>query len=559
MIEEIYIENFAIIEKTRINFTNGLNILTGETGAGKSIIIGALELILGSRANKDLVGIYSDRALVEASISLTEGTYNKLLDKYGISIEESSFIITREIYKSESSVVRLNNRRVSLNLIEDIMKDLINIHGQNENFILNDPKNYVNIIDSFKREEINVLLGDLTNYFKEKQFLLDEIDKIDIPIEELERQIDLLTYQINEIDSINLESIDFNDLENEYRKLINLTSIKKSISIASNLYSGNELQENDIDSLLTKAISEVSKANNNDNSLEIYLKELEGINYQLSDIFAELDNYSMRTEINDERISELDSLFKALEDLKRKYGNDIPKILEYRENIQKDLDDFLNKDSKLNNYKLRVKEVDNKILNKAKELSSIRKNIAKKIEKDILFELQSLNFPNARFHIEIGEKDKVDRMGFDKLDFLISFNLGQELKSLAKVGSGGEISRFMLALKIVMAENDKVSTLIFDEIDTGISGITADRVGEALKDLSKKYQVLLVTHLPQIAVQADTHILIDKYIEDNVTKTGLLKLDNETKIQEIARLIGGMSITNKTIDAAKELLESKRR
>lgn len=559
MIEEIYIENFAIIEKTRINFTNGLNILTGETGAGKSIIIGALELILGSRANKDLVGIYSDRALVEASISLTEGTYNKLLDKYGISIEESSFIITREIYKSESSVVRLNNRRVSLNLIEDIMKDLINIHGQNENFILNDPKNYVNIIDSFKREEINVLLGDLTNHFKEKQFLLDEIDKIDIPIEELERQIDLLTYQINEIDSINLESIDFNDLENEYRKLTNLTSIKKSISIASNLYSGNELQENDIDSLLTKAISEVSKANNNDNSLEIYLKELEGINYQLSDIFAELDNYSMRTEINDERISELDSLFKALEDLKRKYGNDIPKILEYRENIQKDLDDFLNKDSKLNNYKLRVKEVDNKILNKAKELSSIRKNIAKKIEKDILFELQSLNFPNARFHIEIGEKDKVDRMGFDKLDFLISFNLGQELKSLAKVGSGGEISRFMLALKIVMAENDKVSTLIFDEIDTGISGITADRVGEALKDLSKKYQVLLVTHLPQIAVQADTHILIDKYIEDNVTKTGLLKLDNETKIQEIARLIGGMSITNKTIDAAKELLESKRR
>lgn len=559
MIEEIYIENFAIIEKTRINFTNGLNILTGETGAGKSIIIGALELILGSRANKDLVGIYSDRALVEASIILTEGTYNKLLDKYGISIEESSFIITREIYKSESSVVRLNNRRVSLNLIEDIMKDLINIHGQNENFILNDPKNYVNIIDSFKREEINVLLGDLTNYFKEKQFLLDEIDKIDIPIEELERQIDLLTYQINEIDSINLESIDFNDLENEYRKLTNLTSIKKSISIASNLYSGNELQENDIDSLLTKAISEVSKANNNDNSLEIYLKELEGINYQLSDIFAELDNYSMRTEINDERISELDSLFKALEDLKRKYGNDIPKILEYRENIQKDLDDFLNKDSKLNNYKLRVKEVDNKILNKAKELSSIRKNIAKKIEKDILFELQSLNFPNARFHIEIGEKDKVDRMGFDKLDFLISFNLGQELKSLAKVGSGGEISRFMLALKIVMAENDKVSTLIFDEIDTGISGITADRVGEALKDLSKKYQVLLVTHLPQIAVQADTHILIDKYIEDNVTKTGLLKLDNETKIQEIARLIGGMSITNKTIDAAKELLESKRR
>lgn len=559
MIEEIYIENFAIIEKTRINFTNGLNILTGETGAGKSIIIGALELILGSRANKDLVGIYSDRALVEASISLTEGTYNKLLDKYGISIEESSFIITREIYKSESSVVRLNNRRVSLNLIEDIMKDLINIHGQNENFILNDSKNYVNIIDSFKREEINVLLGDLTNHFKEKQFLLDEIDKIDIPIEELERQIDLLTYQINEIDSINLESIDFNDLENEYRKLTNLTSIKKSISIASNLYSGNELQENDIDSLLTKAISEVSKANNNDNSLEIYLKELEGINYQLSDIFAELDNYSMRTEINDERISELDSLFKALEDLKRKYGNHIPKILEYRENIQKDLDDFLNKDSKLNNYKLRVKEVDNKILNKAKELSSIRKNIAKKIEKDILFELQSLNFPNARFHIEIGEKDKVDRMGFDKLDFLISFNLGQELKSLAKVGSGGEISRFMLALKIVMAENDKVSTLIFDEIDTGISGITADRVGEALKDLSKKYQVLLVTHLPQIAVQADTHILIDKYIEDNVTKTGLLKLDNETKIQEIARLIGGMSITNKTIDAAKELLESKRR
>src|SRR5699024_113478 len=174
----------------------------------------------------------------------------------------------------------------------------------------------------------------------------------------------------------------------------------------------------------------------------------------------------------------------------------------------------------------------------------------------------SLNFPNARFHIEIGEKDKVDRMGFDKLDFLISFNLGQELKSLAKVGSGGEISRFMLALKIVMAENDKVSILMFVEIDTGLTGISiiiAQEMKEEFKDHSKKYQILHVTHLHQIAEQADTHILIDKYIEDNVTKTGLLKLDNETKIQEIARLIGGMSITNKTIDAAKELLESKRK
>ena len=559
MIEEIYIENFAIIEKTRINFTDGLNVLTGETGAGKSIIIGALELILGSRANKDFIGIYSDRALVEASVSLTEGTKNKLADRYGIVIDESSFIITREIFKSESSIVRLNNRRVSLNLIEDIMGDLINIHGQNESYSLNDPKNYISIIDSFDKQNIDDLLVELKEFFQEKQFLLDEIEKIDISVEELERQIDLLTYQINEIDSLNLEVIDIDDLENEYRKLTNLTSIKKSIYNANSQYSANDLHDNDIDSLLSKAISEIAKANNHDNSLEVYYKELESINYQLADVFAELDDYYMRTEIDEERIAELDSQFKALEDLKRKYGSEISAILEYRDSIKKDLDDFLNKDTKLNNYKLRVGELDKKILDKANKISDKRKNIAVKIQKEILFELQSLNFPNAKFNIDFSKKDKIDRQGIDKIDFLISFNLGQELKSLARVGSGGEISRFMLALKIVMAENDKVSTLIFDEIDTGISGITADKVGEALKDLSLKYQVLLVTHLPQIAVQAKTHILIDKYIEDNITKTKLSKLDDESKVQEIARLIGGSSITNKTIEAAKELLESKRR
>lgn len=559
MIEEIYIENFAIIEKTRINFTDGLNVLTGETGAGKSIIIGALELILGSRANKDFIGIYSDRALVEASVSLTEGTKNKLADRYGIVIDESSFIITREIFKSESSIVRLNNRRVSLNLIEDIMGDLINIHGQNESYSLNDPKNYISIIDSFDKQNIDDLLVELKEFFQEKQFLLDEIEKIDISVEELERQIDLLTYQINEIDSLNLEVIDIDDLENEYRKLTNLTSIKKSIYNANSQYSANDLHDNDIDSLLSKAISEIAKANNHDNSLEVYYKELESINYQLADVFAELDDYYMRTEIDEERIAELDSQFKALEDLKRKYGSEISAILEYRDSIKKDLDDFLNKDTKLNNYKLRVEKLDKKILDKANKISDKRKNIAVKIQKEILFELQSLNFPNAKFNIDFSKKDKIDRQGIDKIDFLISFNLGQELKSLARVGSGGEISRFMLALKIVMAENDKVSTLIFDEIDTGISGITADKVGEALKDLSLKYQVLLVTHLPQIAVQAKTHILIDKYIEDNITKTKLSKLDDESKVQEIARLIGGSSITNKTIEAAKELLESKRR
>lgn len=556
MILELYIENFAIIEKTNISFTKGLNILTGETGSGKSIIVEALELILGSRADRDYIGKYTDRSIIEASILVDKKIIAMMDEKYGIRVNEN-IIVTREIYKSDKSINRIDGRRVQLNIIQDLMSETINLHGQNDNYLLNNEKNYLNILDSLDNKNIEPIKEKLQDLFASKALVETDLKKLDITEEELQRNIDLLTYQINEIDEAGLEKIDLEKLENEYKKLTNLSEITKRLSKVSEYFSSYDYGTNDISGMMANIISELNRVCEYDSYFTNINNELNNISYQLDDISTEISDYINRSELDEERINEIDKTLHHIEELKRKYGGSVGQIISYRDEIDKELRFYLSHDEKYNSLRKRLLELESEIIELSNSLSKIRKDLASKVEKDLLRELYSLNFPDAEFKLLVDRKDKADKTGIDKVDFLVSFNLGQDVKSLSKIGSGGEISRFMLALKILTAGYDEIKSLIFDEVDTGISGITADKVGNALKKISSQYQVILVTHLPQIAIQADNHILIEKYNESGISKTRLKELEDEDKVLEIARLIGGSNISQGTIDAARELIKSK--
>lgn len=556
MIEELYIENFAIIEKTHISFKKGVNIFTGETGAGKSIIIEALELVLGSRADKDFIGIYSDRSVVEASIRIDDQLRSDIYDKYGIECDKD-IIITREIFKNGSSISRLNSRRVSLKIISEIMYKIINIHGQNENQTMIDKANYLRIIDSFsdenklKVEKLGILFGEI-------RYIRTKIKDLNIDAEELEREVDLLKYQINEIESASLDKLDEQALQDEYLKLVNANDIIKSLSKISDYYSSSEFDRDDIRSLMEKTLGELNKAKRYDANLETLYDQYQAITYSIQALNEEIEINLGKIELSEDRIAEIDDRFKLINDLKRKYGPSLEDVNSFLQSAKKRLEEFESKDKILHDFDVKIKGLQSHVIEIADELSESRIKISKKIKKLVAKELEKLNFPNSQFEIQVTPKKKVDKEGQDEIDFLVSFNLGQDLKSLSKVGSGGEISRFMLALKIVMADYDKVDTLIFDEIDSGISGITAAKVGSALKNLGKKYQIILITHLSQIAVLADHHILIDKYTEDGLTKSRLKEMDNDTRVYEIARLLGGDNITDFTIAAAKEQIENQK-
>lgn len=556
MIQELYIENFAIIEKTHVNFTKGLNVLTGETGAGKSIILDAIELILGSRADKGLIGSYGDRALVETSFLIGEEYQSRILKKYGIDCKDG-FIVTREIYRDENSLARINSRRVNLSVLEEIMLDLVNIHGQNENYILNDKRNYLRIIDSFDKS-LGLLREELKSLLDDKKNLSEELEKLNINQDELLRQVDVLSYQIKEIEGAKLDDIDEEALLDEYKELTNAQDIIRLVGKTEDLLKGGSFEAKGSLALIEEAIFNLSKVRDYSKTIDSIAENLEDVFYNLESLSQDLSFYLSSINLDEARIQIIDERFKLIEEFKRKYGSSIDEIIAYYEKAKIDLEKLRNKDQLIYDYKKEIKALDAKILEIARKLRQRRQEIGIGLSKKILKELKDLNLENASFEITFEEKANIDKTGMDKVDFLVSFNLGQAPKPISKVASGGEISRFMLALKIVLADHDDISTLIFDEIDSGISGVTAARVGSALKDLSNNYQIILVSHLPQIALKAYNHILIDKYIENGKTKTRLEIIEDNKRVEEIARLIGGDTISEKTLDTARDLLEKEK-
>lgn len=554
MLKELFIDNFIIIKKDHIFFENKFNVLTGETGSGKSIILEAINLILGKRASKDIIGNFKDHTIIEAVFILDED-YIKKLESYGISFDDDKLIITRNIGKNSSNI-RINGRLSNLSLLNDISKDLIDIYKQGDSNIYMNKSNYINLIDSYQNDqETKDIKKELKTLYKEKSDYISRFENLDLSDEEISRERDLLNYQIDEIDSIDLFNIDEEELEAEYKKLSNVSNLKEAYYQMINLIDSDDYQIPTLSKIIGETASFIDDFIDMDpKSSDIY-NRLMSISDEINDIYAEADSYVDNLSSDPERLEVLEDLNRKIFDIKRKYGNNIEEIKSYYDSMQSRLDELDQVDDLKNNLTSILNKIDEKMQKRATEIHNIRLRKISELEKSINEKIVELNIKNGKFKVDLRKKENIDRTGYDDIDFLIRTNKGEKLSSLTKTASGGEISRIMLAFKEVFASFDDIGTMIFDEIDTGISGRTAQIVGEKILDLSKSRQIISISHLPQIASLANNHILISKEDQGKFTISSSKTIEGDERVYEIARLIGGVDITDTTIKSAKEILE----
>lgn len=554
MLAELFIDNFVIIKRDHIFFKKGFNVLTGETGSGKSLILEAINIVLGKRTTKDIIGKFDNKTIIEAVFLLEERLKN-ILKEMNITFDDNKLIITRTI-SDKSSSIRINGRITNLSLVKDISKFLFDIYKQGDSNIFMDKNNYINIIDSYKNDiESKTIKNEIRSLYKNKNELLNRYKNFDLSQEEISREKELISYQLDDIEQIDLENIDEDRLDKEYKKLNLVTELKESIEKSEEYLSSYDYDSPSISSMLAELSSSLSSFSNLDDNISKINDKVDGLIDSVNEIYSELDLYKESLDQNPERLYELEMINQKIFDLKRKYGNSIDEILTYRENIKKRYDELNEIDTLRGKILEDIKNADKNLKIKSESLSNIRKTKSKELEKMIIKEIRSLNIKNADFKIDFKRKESIDLEGFDSVDFLIRTNKGEELKSLSKTASGGEISRIVLAFKKIFSTFDKIDTMIFDEIDQGISGRTAQVVGEKILDLSKNRQILAISHLPQIASLSNNHILIEKYDEDNLTISKSYNIDKEDRVNEIARLLGGVDITSKTKESAREMLE----
>lgn len=551
MLLELNIENFAIIENMKIEFESGLNVLTGETGSGKSIIIDSLGLVLGQRANKDIIKKGKDRAFIEAVFSSYDEETKDLLLEYGIDSGDL-VVVSKEIREKGPSITRVNNRTVTSQILSKISSHLIDIFAQHESISLMDNKNQLKLIDDFSGNGQRQLLDDLKELVQEINSLKNEYNEKSNMEQNKDREIDLLEYQIKEIEDAGLSDYDDEELYEDFNALNNMTDTLIKLSEAKSLI--NEGYEtSSLEDILDRVIANVVDVTSYNKDLKEVEENLEDIRFRISDIAKDLDRYINTSEIDEERLQFLKERIDLVNNLKLKYGNNVKTINIFFDEISERLRFLQNFEDNLNKLLKKIKEKEKEALILAEKISQNRKKTARILEKKVEEEINKLNIKDAKFKIDIKEKD-LSFDGIDKIEFLIAPNLGQDLMPMAKVASGGEMSRIMLGFKSIIAEKDNIPTLVFDEIDTGISGKTAQIVGNKIKEVSKDRQVIVISHLPQIVALADTHFAIKKDVVNNSTISTIDKLSYDERVNEVARLIGGMNISEIAIETAKEMI-----
>jgi DNA repair protein RecN (Recombination protein N) len=550
MLRELSIKNFALIEGLHISFDKGLNILTGETGAGKSIIIGAIGLILGGRASSEVIRKGSDPCEVLGLFEIKENIRLKemLAEMSLLRKEEEEFLLKRELNRQGKSRCFLNGQIITLGMLEEIGNYLVDVHGQHEHQALLKPGVARDLLDEFgglmrprKRTE------QTYRKFREKSRELEELRTSE---KEREQQIDLYQFQIKEIEQANLSVEEEEVLDKEYKVLSNAEKLDQlSQELYHHLYEGAgsitekmALVERDLERIV--AI---------DQTLKDELEELGEAKYQIEEIAVAIRDYRKKVEFNPHRLEEILERKELINKLKRKYGSTIKDILNYRKETQVKLDKLVNSARSMEELTGEVNRLEEELVREASELSRERKIAGAKLKKKTEQELRELGMGKARFDVEI-KQGEIKSTGMDEIGFLVAPNVGEDLKSINKIASGGEISRIMLALKTILARADQIPTLIFDEIDTAIGGRIAQVVGRKLRTLSPNHQVICITHLPQIAVFASNHYYVDKKISEGRTKTIVDLLDKKGRESEIARMLGGERLTEITLKHAREMI-----
>jgi DNA repair protein RecN (Recombination protein N) len=536
----------------------GLNVLTGETGSGKSIIIEALGMVLGGRGTRDLISTGADRAILQAVFVLEDenDSIRSFLDEQGIPIDEDGLlIISREISINSPSISRINDKVVTLTILNKISHRLVDIFAQHEHQSLLNTSNHKTIIDSFGDHKHRNLLDEIASIYqgyKENRQLLSEMD---IDVMERERLIDLYRFQIDEIDSLQLTPYDDEEIEDDYRKLSNVMEITQGLGQVVEYFSGDGYDTMSLLDSINKSIALLSNISEYDKDLLPLLDRLREANYELQDLNNEFKYYMDNIQLDEERLNILSERLDLVNRLKKKYGNNVQSILDYRDSTEEALDKLLNHENEIRVLREKLREQEEDLYGLSKKLSESRRSLALDLEEAITRELDELNMHNVRFKVDFKESPNLASDGIDKIEFLISTNLGEDLKPMSKIASGGEMSRIMLGFKSILAKYDGIPTLIFDEIDSGISGRTAQVVGEKIHKISKERQVISISHLPQIAAMADSQYSIYKEIKKGRVTTFIKKLDEEERVLELAKLLGGVDLTETTINHVKEMLQ----
>lgn len=552
MLNSLHVKNLALIEETEVYFENGLNILTGETGAGKSLLIGSINLALGAKFSKEMVRENAEYALAELVFTVSQKQQADYLNSLDIVLEDQQLILTRK-WMNGRNICKINGENVNITLLQKVAEALIDIHGQHEHQSLFDKEKHLEILDEFSKKELAALKTELEKEYrvflelknKRNSSMLEEGQRL--------RESSLIAFEVNEIEEAKLIKGEDVLLESSYQKMLHG---KKILEAVKDIYQKTGYEgPNAAGELIGHALRTIYPVMDLDADLTGLKAQLEDIDTLLNDFNRELSDYVSGLEYSEEDFQSTETRLNTINHLKAKYGNSIEEILKYQEEKKERLSELSDYDHYMEELKERLDAQREKVGLLSEQLSEIRQRYAKELADKIKTTLEDLNFLNVEFEIHFQKLKEVTQKGIDDVEFLISTNPGEPVKPLGKVASGGELSRVMLAIKTVLADQDEIETLIFDEIDVGISGRTAQKVSEKLAVIGRNHQVLCITHLPQIAAMADFHYVIEKQVVNEETITNIKKLNEEESIKELARILGGAKLTDTVFKSAKEMKE----
>lgn len=552
MLQELSIKDFAIIDEIQISFQPKMTVLTGETGAGKSIIIDALGLLAGGRGSTEFIRKGEKKAVIQGLFTLPReaNTYN-ILEEYGIDSEDGQIILQRDLYRGGRNICRINGMMVNLATLRKVGETLIDIHGQNEHQELMKPENHIDLLDEYDKKT-----SQLRNQY---QVVYQNYRKLKLSMEKKEadekawvQRLDMLNFQVKEIEEAGLKINEEDELVEEKNKLDNFQAIHDALELSYQILSGEKI---DVVGNLGNAMNELSDVSDLSENLQEINTKISDAFYSLEDAARDISDELDSMEWNGERLNEIEERLELIHQLKRKYGDTIEDILHYHSRIEKELREMENAEQNSEKQERQLSEALEKVKELAIKLSKQRKKSAKKLEKMIHEQLSALYMDKAVFEVKCLNNSKLYSKGIDKVEFYIQTNPGEEMGPLAKIASGGELSRIMLALKIIFSQKMGVTSIIFDEVDTGVSGRVAQAIAEKISQISNNSQVLCITHLPQVAAIADNHYYISKSVNDGRTETSLKELDEKQKIREIARMLSGSEITELTLKHAEELIK----
>lgn len=550
MLINLHVKNLALIQEVDVDFKNGLIVLTGETGAGKSLILGSVNIALGNKVSKDMIRTGAEFSIVELTFSVKDEIIKKIKDMDIYVGEDNTVTVTRKISEGRS-VSKINGETVNIHTLKEVMGMLVDIHGQHDHQSLLYPQNHLKILDKYAKDQIAGEKRELKELYAEYVALQKKLENYDMDEAKRAREIEFAEYEVNEIDLADLKPDEDIQLEDEFKKLSGSQEI--SAGLAEVYQYLNYESDNGAGSLIGRAVSRMNSFKGFDDKVEQFRDTICDIDSLCRDLTGEIVDYSNSLDYDPAYVKEVEDRLDTINHLKLKYGRTIEEILKYRDEKQNYLENLKNYDDEKEKIKEQSARLENQMQQVCEELSVKRRKAALILEELVIKALTDLNFLSVSFKIDIQKKENFSENGYDHVEFMISTNPGEPLKPLAKVASGGELSRIMLAVKSILATEDEIETLIFDEIDTGISGKTASMVAEKLAKISVNHQVVCISHLAQIAAMADSHYLIEKKLENDATFTNIYPLRRDESVRELVRMNGDGTITNAAMSHAMEM------